>query len=217
MGILENGKRLSGTIPLNFSRLPSLRDVKLGETALSGTLSSSLSRPSGFRYLDISYSEISGTLPSVSQIPIPLVVRKFMANRLSGHIPPTIWTSNLDTLSIYGNAFSGTLPSDAASFAGNIKTMLLNSEGTSYNRLSGTLPSNWPKTNKLKVLDIRMMSVSGTLSESMSRLSSLKYFIGPSNRLSGTIPSALNWPHSQKINLGLNRLSGTLPSQVSHL
>ena len=202
---------LTGTLPPELGKLD-LTNIKLDNTKISGTVPVELSRISELTNLSIAWNRLSGTLPAELGNLSRLAELDLWGNRLSGTIPEAINDfSELESLTLGYNNISGTIPAElgnlsrlaSLSLAGNnlsgtipeaISTILALTELWLWgNRLSGTIPEAISNFLALTTLDLMDNSISGTLPV-LDKLSQLSYFNAVNNRLSGTLPSLSELP-----------------------
>jgi hypothetical protein len=157
------------------------------------------------------YSCLSGTVPpSLASLPrIQSLV--FDSNNLTG--PVSMWLgswSDLETIDISLNNFTGTLPADAMSSWTNL--LLLD---FSLNQLSGALPddamAHWIALNGI---NLAWNFLSGTLPEAIGAWTNLTFIDISSNEFVGTIPLGIetNWTHLYEAIFFPNNFTGLIPN-----
>ncbi|XP_047340239.1 receptor-like protein EIX1 [Impatiens glandulifera] len=155
------------------------------------------------------------------------------SNRFEGPLP--LFSSNVRTLYLSDNLFSGILPVNIGQLYpkmenfgvsnnllhGNIPISFgdiqsLTSITVLNNNLSGEIPLIWE--DKLKLIwtvDLANNSLTGKIPTSMGSLSSLMFLSLNYNNLEGEIPSSLqNCTNILSLDLGNNMLSGEVPSWI---
>ncbi|KAL6969005.1 uracil phosphoribosyltransferase [Sarracenia purpurea var. burkii] len=178
--------------------------------------------------LDLSYNQLSGRVPNTFALQDGALV-DLSFNRFEGTLP--LFPSNLSTLSLRSNLFSGTIPSNLGKMFPNlanydvsqnflhgkiplsIREMKgLNSLSASDNDLSGEIPLVWDDKPNLFNIELSNNRLSGEIPRSMGSLGSLLFLFLGNNSLSGEIPSSLqNCTIMDTLDLGQNRFSGKLP------
>lgn len=115
--------------------------------------------------------------------------------------------SQLTSLNLSRNAFSGTVPDDLGDFAGLLAMDL------SHNSLTGPVPSSVGKLQTLLQLRLAGNQLDGAVPEQVADLLQLQELDLSGNRLSGPIPAAIANLASSLVllNLSSNSLSGPLP------
>jgi len=88
----------------------------------------------------------------------------------------------------------------------------------SINSISGTLPTELGRLEKLAVLVLSSNHLSGTLPSEMGRLTNLQKFVVDDNPISGSLPTELGLlTQLEKIAFTNTHLTGVIPSQLCHL
>ncbi|CAB9496616.1 receptor-like protein kinase precursor [Seminavis robusta] len=157
------------------------------------------------------------TVQSVDKTVVELYL---YSNDLNGPLPREITRlSLLRNLRLHNNMLTGALPtklfSKKAGFA--LETLVLY-----QNRFSGTIPIEWVASllegnGKLTILDLNMNTLTGSIPSELGLLP-LKRLILTSNTLTGSIPhELLNLTSLERLFLGENDLTGTLPSEIGQL
>jgi Leucine-rich repeat (LRR) protein len=209
-----SGNTLRGELPQSLALMPFLEDVRLNNNQISGTLGS-VQGIHTLRRLNLSNNALSGTLSALCGLPLleqvalsgnafsgtlppcvlalpTLTVFNASNNQLSGALPITIDTvampSNLETLNLRGNRFTGTLPvawgrdggvGGALAFAKNTSSQTQSLSGVQYldlgeNQLSGTIPPEWGDLAALRLLALDGNSLSGRVPDEITNLSRLR-------------------------------------------
>ncbi|KAH8479338.1 hypothetical protein H0E87_031666 [Populus deltoides] len=112
---------------------------------------------------------------------------------------------NLRVLWLYKNKLSGEIPRA-------VEALNLTSVDLSENHLTGTIPVDFGKLDKLSGLSLFSNQLSGEIPEGIGRLPALKDFKLFSNNLSGSIPPYLGrYSALERFEVCSNRLTGNLP------
>lgn len=178
--------------------------------------------------LDVAYNQLSGKIPNSLRFSFGSNV-DLSSNFFEGPLP--LWSTNLTTLYLRDNLFSGPIPSNIGTalpyltdldisknkLNGTIPLSVGNLTGLttlviSNNRLSGNIPQFWENIPMLYILDMSNNSLSGTIPDSIGSIIFLKFLILSSNNLSGELPSSLrNCTQLNSLDIGDNQFSGTIP------
>lgn len=179
---------MTGTLPIEISKMTKLEMLDLSYNFFSGTLpaewTQSLAR---LEQLDIIGCMLTGELPS-SMEQLTRLERLFLpANNLNGTLPVNL--ASIPTLSaifLSANQFSGTLPDECAS------STTLTQLRVAENRITGTIPTSaWLQSENLTELALRYNSFTGTIPSQLGSLSRLVSLLVGNSGITGTIPTEL--------------------------
>lgn len=181
-----------------------------------------------FFYFYVSGSfQLSGSFPEGIQYLSTLKAISLVDSNLQGPLPPDITKRlpQLTSLFLGLNQFTGPIPlqwfTDGPSSSSNrsISSSSLIDLELNMNLLTGHIPPEMARFNKLEVLSLNDNQFEGTIpKEVLGGMPSLKRIQFSMNRLTGTIPSSIG----QLTNLYLlavagNKLYGTIPSEIGLL
>lgn len=126
---------LEGELPIVIGTYPELRTIDLSLNRLYGELPVTLFTAERLRSLNFSGNSFTGSIPVSGSQETNLTILDLSRNNFAGTIPKEIgMLRNLQFLDLSNNAFVGPIPS-------NLPDTLVGFN-VSYNRLSGTVPSN---------------------------------------------------------------------------
>uniref|UniRef100_A0A7S4F9R6 Uncharacterized protein n=1 Tax=Chrysotila carterae TaxID=13221 RepID=A0A7S4F9R6_CHRCT len=127
---------------------------------------------------------ISGTLPDDIALFSVLTDMRLLYNRFSGTISKAITDLPLETLDLFTNYFSGTIPADLS------KLTALQRLDLARNALSGTIPEGLTDLALLRILFLKDNEISGTVPRQIGKLSRLGILEFTSMALTGPIPES---------------------------
>ncbi|KAK7373861.1 hypothetical protein VNO80_07281 [Phaseolus coccineus] len=189
-----------GEIPSkNISYIyPNLRYLNMSRNHIQGSISREFGRMKLYS-LDLSHNQLSGEISEdIFQARHQLNILKLSHNKLEG--PIFTIPTNLKSLSLNDNNFSGSLPS-------NIFNTSIISLDVSNNHLVGKIPGLLKKNSGLSELRMSNNHFEGFIPLELTQLEDLKYLDLSQNNLTGLVPSFLN--SSMKfIHLSNNYLTG---------
>ena len=134
-------------------------------------------------------------------------------NALTGTIPPALGSlSSLESLSLSYNELAGPIPVALGSLS-NLRLLSL-----SGNALTGPVPAALGSLSNLTSLFLSSNELTGTIPVAIGSLSNLRALFLSGNNLSGSIPAALGSLYSlEALYLGGNRLTGPVPAWLGSL
>ncbi|CAN1187541.1 Probable LRR receptor-like serine/threonine-protein kinase At3g47570 [Linum perenne] len=235
---------LTGSIPPSFSNLSSLWMFSAGDNQLSGRILDALGHLKSLQYLALNFNHLYGEIPP-SIFNLSALTELWLAeNQLHGVLPSSIGVSlpNLENLCVYGNQFTGSVPSSLSN-ASNL--VLLQLQG---NNFTGSMPSmsssnklfrffihqnslgtgeandlsflsSLTNATSLEIVQIDENNFGGSLSHHIGNLSrSLKLLSVTNNMISGNIPSEIQYlVNLEQLWAYNNDLSGTIPPVIGKL
>lgn len=163
--------------------------------------------------LELQYCSFGGTVPSFFGNLRALTNLGLGSNFFEGELPSTFWSlSNLRILGIDNNYFKGRIES-----FGNLKKLenLYAEDNSLYGSITESMISGW---TKMKVLDLSLNELGGSLPTNLFSLSNLEVLDLHSNELSGPIPP-ITTANEQLTLVALhrNKFNSTIPSTINKL
>ncbi|CAB9508318.1 LRR receptor-like serine threonine-protein kinase At4g08850 [Seminavis robusta] len=167
--------------------------------------------------LRLYWNDLNGPLPwEITRLPLLRFLR-LNNNMLTGALPTGLFSKKagvaLESLALYSNQFSGTIPAEwvASLLEGSGKLTLLT---LNRNTLTGTIPSELGLLS-LNTISLKDNSLTGSLPEELFKQSSLQVLYLGRNDLTGTLPSEIGLlANLEYLNLNFTQISGTLPSEI---
>ncbi|KAL3618919.1 LRR receptor-like serine/threonine-protein kinase hsl2 [Castilleja foliolosa] len=204
-----------GPFPSDFCRIPTLRNLNLGDNFFGGQINStSISICSRLVSLNLSSNLFVSGLPDFP-LPFPdITILDLSSNNFSGEIPISYANLNrLKILSIAGNLLNGSIPD----FLYNLTslTQLILSQNP-YR--PSQLPKDIGRLTKLEQLVVSYSNLIGQIPDSIGNLVSIKNFDVAHNNLQGKVPCSIGGMiNVVQIELWGNQLSGELPDTFANL
>ncbi|XP_019157743.1 PREDICTED: LRR receptor-like serine/threonine-protein kinase GSO1 [Ipomoea nil] len=161
---------------------------------------------SSLETLDISLNRLSGSLPSHGNLPKLKILRTTL-NMFNSSLPQWIFRcSELQTLDLQGNRFSGPVHGSVGKMK-RLRYLDLNG-----NDFRSSIPSWIYECTELSYLDLSYNRFQGTISHSISNLTSLVFFSVSNNRmLSGEVPKQIGkLCKLVSLSLSANKFSGLI-------
>ncbi|KAM3283029.1 hypothetical protein P3S67_026674 [Capsicum chacoense] len=157
--------------------------------------------------LDMAYNNLTGKVPNTFQFNF-LANVDLSSNRFEGPLP--LWSSNITSLYLRDNLFSGPIPVNICEALPNLTDLDI-----SYNNLNGTIPLCMGDMNQLTTLALDNNQLIGQFPDFWGKLPYLYWLDMSENRLSGQIPGSLgSLAYLRFLRLSGNNLSGELPSSL---
>ncbi|KAL6654676.1 hypothetical protein ACP70R_008141 [Stipagrostis hirtigluma subsp. patula] len=207
--------KLQGTLPDSIGNLPrSLEQFYLTENELTGSIPSGIGNLTNLIVLQLKGNSFVGSIPDTLGNIRNMFVLNLSHNKLSGQIPQSI--GNLERLSelyLQNNNLSGSIP---PSLAGCKNLVMLN---LSHNGFRGSIPFELLSIYSLsKGLDLSYNRLTGSVPSNIGDLINLGSLYMSNNQLSGEIPHRLGeCVHLESIGLEVNFLQGSIPSSFISL
>ncbi|TYI39703.1 hypothetical protein ES332_A02G113000v1 [Gossypium tomentosum] len=231
------GCGFTGNIPEELGNLAELSFLALNSNNFTGKIPPSLGKLSKLYWLDLADNQLVGAIP-VSTLTSPgldlLLKAKhfhFNKNKLSGAIPPKLFSSEMVLIHILfdGNQLTGNIPStlghvqtlevlrlDRNALWGEVPSNLnnltnINDLNLAHNNLTGPLP-DLTSMNTLNYVDLSNNLFDPTEAPVwFSTLSSLTTLVIEHGSLRGPVPEKLfSFPQIQQVKLRNNAFNGTL-------
>ncbi|KAJ9540692.1 hypothetical protein OSB04_027198 [Centaurea solstitialis] len=202
-------------------RHPRVTILDLGSRGLVGSLSPSLYNLTSLKYVDLSSNQISGALSIDIGMQLPnLEILTIWGNRFTGSIPSSFSNcSNLLLLDLSENGFTGKVNINFRHIP-NLRFLILyqNSLGSSEPNEMNFIDS-MINCSKLQALDVYRNQLRGVLPSSVANLSSqLNILSLGENFIYGSLPCGIgNLVKLVILSMQHNQLSGIIPSDLSNL
>ncbi|KAK9077263.1 hypothetical protein SSX86_005600 [Deinandra increscens subsp. villosa] len=200
---------LVGEIPVGVTKLKNLQMLELYNNGLSGILPVGLSSLVNLAQFDVSTNNLHGDLSELKNLTRMESLQLF-ENSFSGTIPQEFGEFKfLKQFSIYDNKFIGELPAKIGSWAE------FEYIDVSQNYLSGGIPPEMCKMGKMTKLLMLENNFTGGLPENYAGCSSLIRLRVSNNSLSGRVPDGIwSLPNLSMIDLEMNQFEGPLPANI---
>ncbi|XP_068646304.1 receptor-like protein EIX2 [Aristolochia californica] len=228
-----SNNNFSGEIPSSLSDIPFLASLHLRNNCLSGELPSTMKKMKSLVVLDLAHNKLSGVIPTwLGENLSSLRILSLHSNMIYGNIPPQISNnSSLQYLDLSHNNLSGTIPRSLGDFSAmtkihNVSDQIIFPEAfgdeTIWDNivmiLKGVELENSKTLGFYNVIDLSVNSLSGDITEELTRLLGLVSLNLSSNYLKGNIPNKIGaLKQLESLDLSRNRLFGEVPSSLSTL
>lgn len=205
-----HSNELTGAIPVTLADLGSLRSLRLSSNLLSGSIPPELGTLANLDYLSVSHNELTGSIPPELGELSALESLSVSRNGLTGAIPGQLGgLAKLEELYLDENELTGELP-DLGALTG-LETLWIFG-----NAFSGPLPEGLGSLTALQDLRAANSGLNGELPQALSQLQSLIWLELEGNELSGSLPPAIGEMRAlQRLWLdGNHELTGLLPRSM---
>ncbi|GJS54825.1 leucine-rich repeat-containing protein [Tanacetum coccineum] len=208
-----SSNNLGPSFPKLIQKMKKLTYLYLSNNSISDTIPSEFWnqwRPSQLRHLDLSFNNISGTLPESLSSP-NLEKVDLSSNRFYGPIPS--FPARTSFLDLSRNSLTGLLP-DSLKNLTHLKVLNLG-----HNTLSGYIPPFVGCLGQLETLSLHNNSFYGELPLSLKNCTKLSLLDLGANKLIGNIPVWIgkNLSRLYALSLKSNNFSGAIPPQICQL
>uniref|UniRef100_A0A803LBI8 Protein kinase domain-containing protein n=2 Tax=Chenopodium quinoa TaxID=63459 RepID=A0A803LBI8_CHEQI len=202
----------NGTFPSELGHLENLEELVLAYNSLApNKLPKEFGMLKNLKFLWMTQCNLIGEIPKSFAKLSSLEHLDLAENNLEGEIPSELFLlKNLKFLYLYSNMLSGELPNPA-------KALNLVELDVSGNKLTGIIPEDFGKLQKLEILKLSQNQFHGTIPPSIAQLTSLKSLSLFMNRFSGSLPTEMGL-HSELegIEVSDNAFTGQLPENLCY-
>ncbi|KAK9725066.1 hypothetical protein RND81_05G119900 [Saponaria officinalis] len=201
---------LSGPFPILFMNLTNLVHLGLSKSKFSGRVSLDFRQLQYLTILEFYDMNLRGDIKFISTLANCSNMRslQLQENMFSGSLPKTIanLSTTLNVFQIGENQIGGEIP---AGISNLINLRLLVMIG---NEFTGTIPNEFGNFQKLEQFALSSNKLTGIIPNSLGNLSQLSLLYLQDNKLHGNIPSNLSsCQNLLYLDLSNNNLNGTLP------
>ncbi|KAK4490979.1 hypothetical protein RD792_001700 [Penstemon davidsonii] len=176
---------LPAAIPPEFGNLRKIKYIWMTHAKVVGKMPERFTNLSSLEHLDLSANDMEGEIPSGLFLLKNLSEVYLYKNRFSGSIPPVIESLNMVEVDLAMNNLTGRIPED---FGKLEKLELLN---LFSNNLYGEVPPSIGLIQSLKNFRVFKNDLSGILPPQMGNHSNLEAFEVSDNRFTGNLPDNL--------------------------
>ncbi|XVE95115.1 hypothetical protein REPUB_Repub02eG0068800 [Reevesia pubescens] len=202
---------LSGEIPVEIGKLHKLWRLELFFNKLTGKLPVGLRNLTKLEYFDVSTNFLEGDISEVRYL-TNLVSLQLFENQFTGEVPPELGEfKKLVNLSLYTNMLTGPLPQKLGSWA-NFDYI-----DVSENFLTGPIPPDMCKKGTMTRVLMLQNRFTGEIPETYASCTTLKRFRVSNNSLSGIVPAGI-WglPKVDIIDIANNQFEGSITSDIKN-
>ncbi|XP_060183510.1 probable LRR receptor-like serine/threonine-protein kinase At3g47570 [Lycium barbarum] len=194
--------------------VPELRVLNLRNNSLTGIIPPSVGNATKLLSFSLYGNRVSGNIPKEIGNLSRLAFLSLTDNQLTGYIPTVLF--NISSLLIIGlgiNSLSGPLLLGEENIVSNLEGL-----SVSWNKISGSIPSNICQLRELKGLSLSSNNITGDIPKNIGCLSKLEDFYIGDNPITGTVPTSLgNISTLRNLYCGSNRLEGPIPLELGKL
>ncbi|XP_016647595.1 PREDICTED: probable LRR receptor-like serine/threonine-protein kinase At3g47570 [Prunus mume] len=211
---------ITGSVPDQLSSLMSLNHLWLTINNLTGTIPNWIGNFSSLKSL-LGQNNFHGSIPNELGRLTSLESLGLDSNNLSGMVPSSIYNiSSMSLFSVLDNQLHGELPPNIGI---NLPNLQLFAGG--LNKFTGTIPTSFSNSSRLRALDLGYNGLVGTLpAANLGRLQRLVWINFSHNRLESGKTGNLNFlsflancTSLQSLALNNNHFEGELPRSIGNL
>jgi len=205
-------QELTGTLPSELSKLPSLVSIDLGSNELSGPIPEEFGEMGVLAHLDLHYNELTGTIPDSIWSMESLDRLTLGSNKLEGTISTLIGNlKQLKSLYLFNNKFVGTIPTEIGGMPALWYVRM------HKNQLVGTIPTEFGNL-RLAELYLHKNGLNGSFPSELGKLTSLVNLRLHANQFIGELPDTFyNMERLSIVHLYDNQFSGTLSTEIGKM
>ncbi|PRQ20837.1 putative protein kinase RLK-Pelle-LRR-XI-1 family [Rosa chinensis] len=202
---------MTGEIPVEIGQLTKLWQLELYINRFTGMLPFGLRNLTILENFDASENFLEGDLNELRFL-TNLVSLQLYDNNFSGEVPEEFGELNkLVNLSLYGNKLTGPLPQKLGSWSE------MGFIDVSENFLTGTIPPDMCNKGTMKQLLMLQNKLTGEIPANYAKCTTLTRFRVNNNSLSGVVPAGL-WglPNVAIIDITSNQIEGPITSDIGN-
>ncbi|PKI51211.1 hypothetical protein CRG98_028418, partial [Punica granatum] len=200
---------LSGNIPDEIGNLTRLQNLELSDNLLHGPIPEGIGRLRNLWQLELYNNSLTGALPSGLRNLTELVNFDVSQNELEGDLSQVRFLTQLASLQLFENRFSGEIPEEIGEFRNLVDLSLYT------NNLTGPLPQRLGSWADFNYVDVSDNFLTGPIPPDICRNGKMTDLLMLNNKLTGTIPSTYaNCSSLVRLRLSNNLLSGTIPAGI---
>ncbi|KAI4321465.1 hypothetical protein MLD38_034840 [Melastoma candidum] len=227
--------RIQGMIPPGIGKLSKLINLELSMNNITGEIPKEIGNLVNLWQLELYKNGLTGKFPTGMRNLTKLENFDASLNYLEGDLSELKYLTNLVSLQLYMNDFSGEIPAEFGSFQKLVNLSLYTNRLTgplpemlgswaefdfvdvSENFLTGTIPAYMCKRGKMTKLLVLQNKLSGEIPVTYSNCTTLTRFRVSNNSLSGVVPPGI-WglPNVNIIDLETNQLEGGVTSDIQN-
>ncbi|XP_056166687.1 MDIS1-interacting receptor like kinase 2-like [Syzygium oleosum] len=198
---------------LNFSHLPNLVNLQLGNNQLYGNIPPSIGDLSKLTHLNLSTNNLGGFLPTEMNNLTFLIILQLSENKFVGQLPQDICGGKvLEYFATIDNHFTGPIPRGLKNCPSLYRVRLQN------NKLKGNISEDLGTYPNLDYLELSNNELYGELPPRLGEYSNLTSLKISNTRISGMIPVELgNMSRLHILDLSSNSLVGKIPGDLGKL
>ncbi|MFS7920654.1 putative protein kinase RLK-Pelle-LRR-XI-1 family [Helianthus anomalus] len=224
---------IEGRIPEAIGNLSLLESLQLSDNYLVGEIPVGVTKLKNLQMLELYNNELTGTLPVGLSNLVNLAEFDVSTNLLFGDLSELRGLSRLESLQLFENSFSGTIPEEFGEFKYlkqfSIYTNMFTGElpakigswaefeyiDVSTNYLTGPIPPDMCKMGKMEKLLMLQNNFTGGLPENYASCTSLNRLRVSNNSLSGRVPDGIwSLPNLGMIDLEMNQFEGQVGRNI---
>lgn len=200
---------IEGRIPEEIGNLSLLQSLEISDSYLIGEIPVGIAKLTNLRMLELYYNDLSGILPVGLSNLVNLEQFDISTNSLEGDLLELRNLSRLESLQLFENGFSGTIPEEFGEFK------YLKQFSIYDNKFTGEIPAKIGSWAEFEYIDVSQNMLTGLIPPDMCKMGTVGRILMLENNFTGGIPeSYVDCSSLFRLRLSNNSLSGKVPDGI---
>lgn len=200
---------IEGEIPAEIGDLVELKNLELSYNNITGEIPTEIGKLTKLWQLELYNNGLTGKLPVGMRNLTRLEKFDASTNYLEGDLSELRFLTNLASLQLFQNNFSGEVPAEFGEFKKLVNLSLYT------NKLTGSLPQKLGSWAEFGFIDVSENFLTGPIPPDMCKRGTMNMLLILQNNFTGEIPASYgNCPTLLRFRVSNNSLSGVVPAGI---